>query len=159
MGSKSIKFLAFLLLLNLVFFSLVSACDECPKPKPKPKKPKCPKPSPKPKSPKTKSPKPASPPPPPPPESPKATCPITLDLNPCLGLLNLAGIINIGLFSEAQCCPLLDDLADPDAAACLCNAVKVKVPGIINLILPVNINPIFERCHRTCPEKFQYCSY
>ncbi|CAI9095874.1 OLC1v1031904C1 [Oldenlandia corymbosa var. corymbosa] len=162
MGSKSIKLLAFLFLLNLIFLTLVSACDECPKPKPK--KPKCPptppktKPPPKPKSPKSppkpKSPK--SPPPPPAVESPKATCPTGLQLKACVGLLNIIGI-NLGGSSE-KCCPLIAGLADLEAAACLCTAVKVEIPGIINLTVPVNINAILTQCQKTCPKNFQ-CFY
>ncbi|KOM32597.1 hypothetical protein LR48_Vigan01g215300 [Vigna angularis] len=101
MASKACSSLAIFLTLNLIFFSLVSACGSysCPGPSPKPK----PTPSP----------------------SPSGSCPRdALKLGVCANVLN--GLVNatLGQPPVTPCCSLLDGLVDLEAAVCLCTALK-----------------------------------
>ena len=112
MASKTCSSLALFLTLNLLFFSLVSACGSysCPSPKPKPK----PKPKPNP------NPSPSG-----------ASCPRdALKLGVCANVLK--GLLNVTLGQPpvTPCCSLLDGLVDLEAAVCLCTALKANVLGI-----------------------------
>ncbi|KAK9141751.1 hypothetical protein Syun_011151 [Stephania yunnanensis] len=90
-----------------------------PKPKPKPK----PKPNPAPKAP------PANP-----------FCPRdTLKFGVCADVLGLVDLV-IGAPPSSKCCALLDGLADLEAAACLCTAIKANVLGIIKVEWDVALN-------------------
>ncbi|KAM6584031.1 hypothetical protein CsatB_011033 [Cannabis sativa] len=128
---------AFLLSLNLLFFTLVSS-TYCPPPKPKP------------------SPlKPSPPMPTPPSPGSKSSCPKdTLKLGVCADLLN--GLVNIvvGTPSATPCCSLLQGLADLDAAVCLCTAIKAKVLGI-NLNVPVSLSLLLNQCGKKSPKGFK----
>ncbi|KAF4384698.1 hypothetical protein F8388_004005 [Cannabis sativa] len=128
---------AFLLSLNLLFFTLVSS-TYCPPPKPKP------------------SPlKPSPPMPTPPSPGSKSSCPKdTLKLGVCADLLN--GLVNIvvGTPSATPCCSLLQGLADLDAAVCLCTAIKAQVLGI-NLNVPVSLSLLLNQCGKKSPKGFK----
>lgn len=139
MGSKATTSLAYFLVLNLIFFTLVNACGDCPKPKPPP--PNCPPP---PKTPKT---------PIPPSPKPKGKCPKdTLKLAACADLLGI-GPITIGP-SSTKCCSLLEGLADLDAALCLCTAIKANVLGIV-LNIQVALSAILNNCGKYVPSGYQ----
>ncbi|XP_010553463.1 PREDICTED: 14 kDa proline-rich protein DC2.15-like [Tarenaya hassleriana] len=141
MASKTTSSLAIFLLLNLLFFTLTSACNSCspcgsgcpsPKPKPKPK----PKPSP--------SPSPA-----------QAKCPKdALKLGVCANVLN--GLLNVTLGQPPvePCCTLIQGLADVEAAACLCTALKANILGI-NLNLPISLSLLLNVCSKKVPPGFQ----
>ncbi|XP_055802322.1 36.4 kDa proline-rich protein-like [Solanum dulcamara] len=83
------------------------------------------------------------------PPSTKATCPInTLKLGACVDLLG--GLVHIGLGDPAvnECCPILNGLAELEAAACLCTTLKVKllnlkiyVPLALQLLVTCGKNP------------------
>lgn len=137
MASKSSASIALLLALNLVFFALVTdACGTCDSPSPKPK------PNPKPK-------------PSPTPYYPKGKCPKdTLKLGVCANLLN--GLINVELGKPPKkpCCSLIQGLADLEAAACLCTAIKANVLGI-NLNVPVSLSLLLNVCGKKVPSGFQ----
>ncbi|ESR43032.1 hypothetical protein CICLE_v10013358mg [Citrus x clementina] len=80
------------------------------------------------------------PPPPPPPPTEQQTGPIdALKLGACVDVLG--GLIHIGLGHSAKekCCPLLQGLADLDAAICLCTAIRVNALKLINLLVPISL--------------------
>lgn len=128
MASKKTTSLALFLLVNLLFFSLVSACGTCPSPKPKPK----PSPSPS-----------------------KGKCPIdTLKLGVCANVLgNLLGLV-IGNPPKKPCCTLIQGVADLEAAVCLCTAIKANILGI-NLNVPLSLSLLLNVCGKKVPSGFQ----
>ncbi|XP_062091585.1 lipid transfer protein EARLI 1-like [Humulus lupulus] len=150
---------AFLLALNLLFFTLVSSTYCPPPPKPKPCK-ACPSPSKPSPSPSKPSPSPSKPSPSPSKPSPagpgsKSSCPKdTLKLGVCADLLN--GLLNIvvGTPSATPCCSLIQGLADLDAAVCLCTAIKANVLGI-NLNVPVSLSLLLNYCGKKSPKGFK----
>ncbi|KAL3362091.1 hypothetical protein AABB24_014778 [Solanum stoloniferum] len=133
MASKRTTSLALFVLVNLLFFTLVSACGTCPSPKPKPK-PK-PKPTPSPSS--------------------KGKCPIdTLKLGVCANVLgNLLGVV-LGNPPKKPCCSLIEGLVDLEAALCLCTAIKANILGI-NLNVPLSISLLLNVCGKKAPSGFQ----
>ncbi|KAL2238028.1 pEARLI1-like lipid transfer protein 1 [Sesamum indicum] len=137
MATKKQTSIALFLVLNLVFFTLSSACGTCPTPKPKPKpkpKPNCP----------------------PPPASPgKATCPRdALKLGVCANLLGGLIDLTIGTPPKTPCCTLIEGLADVEAAVCLCTAIKANVLGI-NLNVPLSLSLLLNVCSKKVPPGFQ----
>ncbi|KAL0329577.1 UNVERIFIED_CONTAM: proline-rich protein DC2.15 [Sesamum radiatum] len=137
MATKKHTSIALFLVLNLVFFTLSSACGNCPTPKPKPKpkpKPNCP----------------------PPPASPgKATCPRdALKLGVCANLLGGLIDLTIGTPPKTPCCSLIEGLADLEAAVCLCTAIKANVLGI-NLNVPLSLSLLLNVCSKNVPSGFQ----
>ncbi|MBA0611460.1 hypothetical protein Godav_012148 [Gossypium davidsonii] len=129
MASKRSASLALFFALNILFFSLVSACDSCPSPKPRPK-------------------------PTPFPSSAKGKCPRdALKLGACANVLGLVNV-TIGSPPVQPCCSLLQGLADLEAAVCLCTAIKANVLGI-NLNVPVSLSLLLNVCSRKVPSGFQ----
>ncbi|XP_051119463.1 14 kDa proline-rich protein DC2.15-like [Andrographis paniculata] len=109
MASKN-KSLIIFLVLNLVFFTLSSACGTCPGPKPKPKQPKgyCPRDA--------------------------------LKLGVCANLLGGLIGVTVGNPPKKPCCRLIEGLADLEAAVCLCTAIKANVLGInLNVPLSLSL--------------------
>ncbi|KAK9052318.1 hypothetical protein SSX86_028947 [Deinandra increscens subsp. villosa] len=140
MASMSLATTAFLLTLNLLFFTLVTS-THTPKGCPPPPPPPCP-PSP-------KSPTPSVP--------SKATCPKdTLKLGVCANLLNDLVHLVVGGPPKTPCCTLIGGLADLEAAVCLCTAIKANVLGI-NLNVPVSLSLLLNYCGKKVPSGFQ-CS-
>ncbi|KAJ4839840.1 hypothetical protein Tsubulata_010067 [Turnera subulata] len=147
--------MAFLLALNLLFFTLVTANHHktsCPPPPAPPKPVPCPPPP--------APPKPV-PCPPPPPKAPKpsppasATCPRdALKLGVCADLLNDLLHLVVGTPPKTPCCPLLEGLVDLEAAVCLCTAIKANILGI-NLNVPVSLNLLLNYCGKSVPKGFQ----
>ncbi|XP_075522912.1 14 kDa proline-rich protein DC2.15-like [Primulina tabacum] len=134
MASKKSTSIALFFVLNLLFFTFSTACDTCPthKPKPKPKPKPCPPGAPVP-----------------------ATCPRdTLKLAACADLLGGLISVTIGTPPKAPCCTLLEGLADLEAAACLCTALKANVLGI-NLNVPVSLSLLLNVCSKKVPPGFQ----
>ncbi|XP_034703574.1 14 kDa proline-rich protein DC2.15-like [Vitis riparia] len=133
MASKSSASVAFFLLVNLLFFAIVSACGTCPNP---PKSKTNPRPTP--------SPSPA-----------RATCPKdTLKLGVCADLLGgLIGVV-VGNPPKTPCCSLIQGLADLEAAVCLCTAIKANVLGI-NLNIPLSLSLLLNVCSKKVPSGFQ----
>ncbi|KAL2472011.1 Bifunctional inhibitor/lipid-transfer protein/seed storage 2S albumin superfamily protein [Abeliophyllum distichum] len=131
MASISKKSIALFLVLNILFFTLTSACGTCPGPKPKPK------PNPKP------SPSPG-----------KATCPRdALKLGVCANLLGGLIGVTIGTPPKTPCCTLIEGLADLEAAVCLCTAIKANVLGI-NLNVPLSLSLLLNVCSKKVPPGF-----
>ncbi|MBA0852343.1 hypothetical protein Goshw_004153 [Gossypium schwendimanii] len=130
MASKRSASLALFFALNILFFSLVSACDSCPSPKPRPKPTLFPSPS------------------------AKGKCPRdALKLGVCANVLGLVNV-TIGSPPVQPCCSLLQGLADLEAAVCLCTAIKANVLGI-NLNVPVSLSLLLNVCSRKVPSGFQ----
>ncbi|KAI8546546.1 hypothetical protein RHMOL_Rhmol07G0126700 [Rhododendron molle] len=132
MGSKGINAsLTLFLLLNLLFFTFVSACGTCPSnPNPRP------------------SPNPTTP-------SSATTCPRdALKLGVCVDLLG--GLINVvvGTPPKAPCCSLIQGLADLEAAVCLCTVIKANILGI-NLSIPLSLTLLLNVCGKNAPPGFQ----
>uniref|UniRef100_A0A0E0A5M3 Hydrophobic seed protein domain-containing protein n=1 Tax=Oryza glumipatula TaxID=40148 RepID=A0A0E0A5M3_9ORYZ len=91
-----------------------------------------------------------------PPPSPPATktCPIdALKLNACVDVLG--GLIHlvIGQKARAKCCPLVQGIADLDAALCLCTTIRARLLNI-NIYLPVALELLIT-CGKHPPPGFK----
>ncbi|GJN09381.1 hypothetical protein PR202_ga27384 [Eleusine coracana subsp. coracana] len=129
---KRLSVMLVVLVASALLVSDVAACGGCPKPTPPPPSPK----------------------PCPPPPSSYGKCPKdTLKLGVCANVLGLIKV-NIGKVPTDSCCPLLDGLADLEAAVCLCTALKANVLGI-NLDIPVKLSLLLNYCGKSVPEGFQ----
>ncbi|KAL0285608.1 UNVERIFIED_CONTAM: proline-rich protein DC2.15 [Sesamum angustifolium] len=124
MASRNNTSVALFLVINLLFFTLSSACGTCPGPKPKPK------------------------------PKPKGYCPKdTLKLGVCADLLGGLLGITIGTPPKTPCCTLIEGLADLEAAVCLCTAIKANVLGI-NLNVPLSLSLLLNVCTKKVPKGF-----
>ncbi|RYR78085.1 hypothetical protein Ahy_A01g002826 isoform E [Arachis hypogaea] len=133
MVSKTSSSIALFLIVNILFFSLVSACGTCPGPNPKPKHHKGSGSTP----------------------SGSASCPRdALKLGVCANVLN--GLLNVTLGQPpvTPCCTLLNGLVDLEAAVCLCTALRANILGI-NLNLPISLSLLLNVCSRQAPRGFQ----
>ncbi|CAN8245237.1 unnamed protein product [Cochlearia groenlandica] len=148
MTSRKTISLALFLIINILFFTTISACGSCgssspkPKPNPSPKPKPCPNPKPKPTP--SHSPSPTT-----------AKCPRdALKLGVCANVLN--GLLNITLGKPPvePCCTLIKGLADLEAAACLCTALKANILGM-NLNLPISLSLLLNVCSKKVPPGFQ----
>ncbi|CAI0432417.1 unnamed protein product [Linum tenue] len=126
--------MALFLALNLLFFSMASACGGgCPNPKPTPTTPPTPRPTPR----------------------GSGKCPIdALKLGVCADVL--ANLLNLKLGSPPvqPCCSLINGLVDVEAAVCLCTAIKANILGI-NLNVPVSLSLLLNACNQKLPSGFQ----
>ncbi|CAI9771541.1 unnamed protein product [Fraxinus pennsylvanica] len=133
MASNSNTSIALFLVLNLLFFTLTSACGTCPGPKPRPNPNPNPNPSPSPG---------------------KATCPRdALKLGVCANLLGGLIGVTIGTPPKTPCCTLIEGLADLEAAVCLCTAIKANILGI-NLNVPLSLSLLLNVCSKKVPSGF-----
>ncbi|KAL8136858.1 hypothetical protein V2J09_002859 [Rumex salicifolius] len=86
-----------------------------------------------------------------PPSTPAAaTCPIdALKLGACVDLLG--GLVHIGLGDPAvnECCPVLQGLAELEAAVCLCTTLKIKLLNL-NIFVPLALQ-LLVTCGKTPP--------
>ncbi|KAI7751881.1 hypothetical protein M8C21_002608 [Ambrosia artemisiifolia] len=127
MASRALATTAFLVTLNLLFFTLVTSTS-CPPPPSTPKPHK---------------------------HHNKATCPKdTLKLGVCANVLNDLVHLVVGTPPKTPCCSLLGDLVDLEAAVCLCTAIKANVLGI-NLNVPVSLSLLLNYCGKKVPHGFQ----
>ncbi|XP_010553781.1 PREDICTED: 14 kDa proline-rich protein DC2.15-like [Tarenaya hassleriana] len=126
MASKA----ALIILFNVLFFTLVSSTSvPCPPPPTKTHHKKYP-----------------------PVPTHKATCPRdALKLKVCANVLNL---VKVSLPPQSNCCALIKDLVDLEAAACLCTALKANVLGI-KLNVPVSLSLVLNHCGKKVPSGFQ----
>ncbi|KAL9669682.1 hypothetical protein QQ045_007230 [Rhodiola kirilowii] len=84
-----------------------------------------------------------------------ATCPKdTLKLGVCAELLNDFVHLVIGTPPKTPCCTLIEGLADLEAAACLCTAIKANVLGI-HLNVPVSLSLLLNYCGKNVPSGYQ----
>ncbi|CAI0482601.1 unnamed protein product [Linum tenue] len=158
MASQTSSAMALFLALNLLFFSMASACGGgCPNPKPTPTAPPTPRPTPPPSTPKPtpSAPKPTPPSPTTPSTGGGGKCPIdALKLGVCADVL--ANLLNLKLGSPPvqPCCSLINGLVDVEAAVCLCTAIKANILGI-NLNVPVSLSLLLNVCNQKLPSGFQ----
>ncbi|CAA0394935.1 putative lipid-binding protein AIR1 [Arabidopsis thaliana] len=80
------------------------------------------------------------------------TCPI--QISTCANVLNLVDL-TLGNPPVKPCCSLIQGLADLEAAACLCTALKASILGIVNINLPINLSVLLNVCSRNAPKSFQ----
>ncbi|XVF52645.1 hypothetical protein PTKIN_Ptkin05aG0035100 [Pterospermum kingtungense] len=133
MASKRSASLALFFALNILFFSLGSACNSCPSSNPNPR----PTPTPTP--------------------SARGRCPRdALKLGICADLLGGLLNITIGTPPVQPCCTLIQGLVDLEAAVCLCTAIRANILGI-NLNIPLSLSLLLNVCSRNVPSGFQ-CS-
>ena len=128
--------IALFLAVNLVVFSVASACGGgCPTPAtPTPSMP----------TPSTPTPTPAS----------FGGCPRdALKLGVCANVLGLIKA-KVGVPPTLPCCPLLEGLVDLEAAVCLCTVLKANILGI-KLNLPIDLSLILNHCGRSVPTGFK----
>ncbi|KAL5714299.1 hypothetical protein ACHQM5_016280 [Ranunculus cassubicifolius] len=130
--ASNTKTLAFLLFLNILFFTMVSS-TYVPCPPPPPKKHHHHHHS---------------------PPKPKASCPKdTLKLGVCANLLNDLVHLVVGTPAKTPCCSLIEGLVDLEAAVCLCTAIKANILGI-NLNIPVSLSLLLNTCGKKSPKGF-----
>ncbi|KAL6130698.1 hypothetical protein ACLB2K_069077 [Fragaria x ananassa] len=130
MASRGSKAFALLILLDIIFFSLVSS-HEVPCPPTSPSSP---------------------------PSVPKkqAKCPRdTLKFGVCGSWLGLVTEV-VGTKPSEECCTLIKGLADLEAALCLCTAIKANVLGIVKLKVPVAVSLLVNSCGGKVLEGFVY---
>ena len=131
--------IALFLAVNLVVFSVASACGGgCPTPAtPSTPTPSTPTPS-------TPTPTPAS----------FGRCPHdALKLGVCANILGLVKA-KVGAPPTLPCCSLLKGLVDLEAALCLCTVLKADILGI-NLNLPIDLSLVLNHCGRSVPTGFK----
>lgn len=156
MSSKtSPSAIALFLTLNILFFTLTSACGthKCRGPSPPPK----PKPSPCPSPPGGSSTPPGGSSPSAGSSSSNATCPTdALKLGVCANVLS--GLLNVtlGQVPATPCCSVIQGLADLEAAVCLCTALKASILGI-SLNIPISLSLLLNVCSKEVPSGYQ-CS-
>lgn len=121
--------IALLLVLNVIFFTLVSSTAPCSPPPPKSH---------------NKKPAPSSP-------YTKPSCKDALKLKVCANVLNL---VKVSLPEKAECCALIKGLVNLDAGVCLCTALKANVLGI-NLHVPISLSVLLNQCGTKIPSGFQ----
>ncbi|XP_047069469.1 14 kDa proline-rich protein DC2.15-like [Lolium rigidum] len=126
--------IALFLAVNLVVFSMASACGgNCPTPA-----------TPTPSTPSTPTPTPAS----------FGRCPRdVLKLGVCANVLGLIKA-KVGVPPTLPCCPLLEGLVDLEAAVCLCTVLKANILGI-KLNLPIDLSLVLNHCGRSVPTGFK----
>ncbi|KAM5554815.1 putative lipid-binding protein [Rosa sericea] len=128
MACRGSTAVALIILLDIIFFSLVSSHDvPCPPTNPSS-----------------------------PPSIPKkqAKCPRdTLKFGVCGSWLGLVTEV-VGTKPSEECCTLIKGLADLEAAFCLCTAIKANVLGIVKLKVPVAISLLVNACGGKVPEGF-----
>ncbi|XP_060213995.1 14 kDa proline-rich protein DC2.15-like [Lycium barbarum] len=80
----------------------------------------------------------------------------TLKLKVCANLLNDLVHVVVGspLLSKSSCCSIIENLADVDAAVCLCTAIKANVFGT-HLNAALSLSLLLNNCGKTTPKGFQ----
>lgn len=77
----------------------------------------------------------------------------TLKFGVCGNWLGLVHEI-IGTPPSKECCTLISDLADVEAAACLCTAIKANVLGVVNVKAPIAVSLIISGCGKKVPKGY-----
>lgn len=77
-----------------------------------------------------------------------------LKLGVCANLLNGLVHLVVGTPPKTPCCSLLSGLADLEAAACLCTAIKANILGL-NLDVPVSLSLLLNYCGKQVPYGFK----
>merc|ERR1711915_440762 len=82
-----------------------------------------------------------------------SSCPLdALKLGACVDLLG--GLVHLGIGDPVvnQCCPLIQGVAELEAALCLCTTIRLKLLNV-NVILPLALD-LFVQCGLTPPPGF-----
>ncbi|XP_074307504.1 putative lipid-binding protein AIR1B [Silene latifolia] len=162
--ASQIMTLSYLLCLNLMFFTLVSANYYVPCPPPPSPPPSCHScgghhggGSTPPKTPPSLTP-PSGGHGPTTPTTGGDKCPIDiLKLAACANVLpGLLGVV-LGAPPKSQCCSLISGLTDLDAAICLCTAIKANVLGI-SLNVPISLSLLLNFCNKAGDASGFQCS-
>lgn len=77
----------------------------------------------------------------------------TVKFGVCAGVLGGLGQVVAGGPPKTPCCGILDGLIDLEAAVCLCTAIKANILGV-NLNLPVSLSLVLDYCGRKAPSGF-----
>ncbi|PON53858.1 HMW glutenin [Parasponia andersonii] len=145
MASKISASLALFLLLNILFFALVSGCGSCSGSGRTPSPANPGRGTPGPSTPGRGTPSPSS----------SGSCPRdALKLGVCADLLGGLANVTIGTPPVTPCCTLIQGLADLEAAICLCTVIRANILGI-NLNIPVALSLLLNVCSRNVPSGFQ----
>ncbi|KAL9245269.1 hypothetical protein vseg_018942 [Gypsophila vaccaria] len=84
-----------------------------------------------------------------------AKCPKdTLKFGVCGSWLGLVTEV-IGTKPSPECCTLLKDVADLEAAVCLCTALKANVLGVVKLKVPIALSLLLNGCGKKVPKGFK----
>ncbi|KNA20652.1 hypothetical protein SOVF_050410 [Spinacia oleracea] len=90
---------------------------------------------------------------------PLKSCPLdTLKLNVCADVLNIVHL-RVGSPKKAECCSLVGNLINLNAAACLCTAVHADILGLVHLNLKVDLTALVNYCDCKLPTDFICPSY
>lgn len=88
-----------------------------------------------------------------PPGGGNSSCPLdALKVGACLDLLGGSVHLGIGDPVVNQCCPLIQGVAELEAALCLCTTIRLKLLNV-NVILPLALE-LFVQCGVTPPPGF-----
>ncbi|KAF3448361.1 hypothetical protein FNV43_RR09074 [Rhamnella rubrinervis] len=140
MASKALTSTALFLSLNILFFTMVSSANV----------PNC--------SPPAKGHHHHAPSVPPAPK-PANTCPRdTVKIGACVNVLKDPSLVHLVLGqppSSPECCPLIQGLADLEAAVCLCTTIKLNVLNVVNLSVPIDLSLLLNYCGKKVPSGYQ----
>ena len=143
MASKALASTALLLSLKILFLiTMVSSTnDDVPCPPP-PKAPSTSVPS---------APTPA--------KAKASSCPKdTLKIGACVNVLKELDLLHLGVGQpplSSDCCPLIEGLADLEAAVCLCTTIKLDILGLLELNNPIDLSLILNDCGKNVPSGYK----
>lgn len=90
---------------------------------------------------------------------PLKSCPLdTLKLNVCADVLNVVHL-RVGSPKKAECCSLVGNLINLNAAACLCTAVHANILGLVHLNVKLDLTALVNYCDCKLPTDFICPSY
>ncbi|CAN7026888.1 unnamed protein product [Brassica rapa subsp. trilocularis] len=81
----------------------------------------------------------------------KPTCKNALKFKVCANVLDL---VNVSLPTRSKCCGLIKGLVDLEAAVCLCTALKADLLGL-KLNVPISLSVILNHCGKKVPSGFK----
>ncbi|XP_073526265.1 uncharacterized protein [Phyllobates terribilis] len=86
---------------------------------------------------------------------PLSKCPVdALKLGVCANLLEHLLRLKLGEPPVRPCCSLIQNIADLEAALCLCTAIRASLLGI-KLDVPVSLSLLLNACGKKAPAGFQ----
>ncbi|CAN7026890.1 unnamed protein product [Brassica rapa subsp. trilocularis] len=81
----------------------------------------------------------------------KPTCKNALKFKVCANVLDL---VKVSLPTRSKCCGLIKGLVDLEAAVCLCTALKADLLGL-KLNVPISLSVILNHCGKKVPSGFK----
>ncbi|CAN6875556.1 unnamed protein product [Brassica oleracea] len=79
------------------------------------------------------------------------TCKNALKFKVCANVLDL---VKVSLPQRSKCCGLIKGLVDLEAAVCLCTALKADLLGL-KLNVPISLSVILNQCGKKVPSGFK----